>query len=66
MILDYVASTKMFTLRVNRSEGDVSQLMREHGLDLSLPASTSTTAVLFTPEPKGINIESASLNLWAH
>jgi len=41
----------MFTLRMSRSEGDVSQLMREHGFDLSLPASTSSTAVLFTSEP---------------
>jgi SWI/SNF-related matrix-associated actin-dependent regulator 1 of chromatin subfamily A len=41
----------MFTLRVNRSEADVPMLMKEHGLDLSLPASTAQTAVLFTPEP---------------
>jgi len=29
----------------------MSQLMKDHGLDLSLPASTSSTAMLFTPEP---------------
>lgn len=51
MILDYVKPTDTFTLRVNRSEGDVPLLMKEHGLDLSLPASTAQTAVLFTREP---------------
>lgn len=52
MILDYIDATKAFTLRVPRSEGiDVQALIREHGLDLSLPATTAQTAVLFTREP---------------
>lgn len=51
MILDYVPSTRAFTLRVERWEADVAQIMSEHGLDLSLPASTAQTAVMFTREP---------------
>lgn len=51
MILDYVGSTRRFVLRVRRGECDVNALMREHGLDLSLPASTPAEAVLFTSEP---------------
>lgn len=51
MILDYVASTKAFTLRVGREEADIQVLMREHGLDFSVPASTPGSAVLFTKEP---------------
>lgn len=52
MILDYVASTQAFTLRVPRTEQyDIPLLMREHGLDFSVPASTPGSAVLFTKEP---------------
>lgn len=52
MILDWNQSTKAFILRVGRQEGqDVQVLMRDHGLDLSLPASTPGEAVLFTKEP---------------
>jgi len=51
MILDYVNATKAFTLRVSRDEADIQVLMREHGLDFSVPASTAGSAVLFTKEP---------------
>ena len=52
MILDYVPSTAAFTVSVPRSSGaDIQTLMMEHGLDLSIPASTPKTAVLFTREP---------------
>jgi len=51
VILDYVPSTRCFTLRVPRGEADPQELMREHGLDFSVPASTNSSAVLFTREP---------------
>lgn len=52
MKLDYNQASKSFILRVSRSEGvDVQPLMRDHGLDLSLPASSAGEAVLFTKEP---------------
>lgn len=51
MILDYVASTDAFTLRMLRSEGDPRELMKTHGLDFSMPASRGNTAVLFTRDP---------------
>lgn len=52
MILDYVAKTNAFVLRVPRSSGvDVQELIREHGLDFSTTASTPAEAVLFTREP---------------
>ncbi|TXH46980.1 MAG: DEAD/DEAH box helicase [Desulfurellales bacterium] len=52
MILDYVDSTRSFVLRVPRSDADeIRTLMTEHGLDFSQPASTPSTAVLFTREP---------------
>lgn len=51
MILDYNRSQSTFVLRVPRREADVQVLMREHGLDLSAPASTAREAVLFTAEP---------------
>jgi SWI/SNF-related matrix-associated actin-dependent regulator 1 of chromatin subfamily A len=51
MILDYVKSTRAFTLRVPREGSDVPRLMREHGLDFSTTASTAGTAMLFTKEP---------------
>lgn len=39
-------------LRVPRSSGlDPNVLIREHGLDFSIPASNNSTAVLFTREP---------------
>lgn len=51
MILDYEPSTRAFILRVDRGEHDISELMRDHGLDMSSTASTSQQAVLFTREP---------------
>lgn len=51
MHLDWNPSTKAFVLRVERNEADIQELMTDHGLDLSLPASTPETAVLFTREP---------------
>lgn len=52
MKLDFQRSKGTFTLHVPRSEGELIQtLMREHGLDMSLPASTAREAVLFTREP---------------
>src|SRR4029077_2162839 len=51
MKLDYIEGTKAFLLRVLRGEQDISLLMREHGLNLSEPASSSGEAVLFTRDP---------------
>ncbi len=52
MQLDYVRSTKAFVVRVPRKGGaNIQDLMSNHGLDFSLPASNSETAVLFTKEP---------------
>ncbi len=51
MILDYNPHTAAFTLRVRRAEANIGELIKLHGLDLSLPASTSQEAVLFTREP---------------
>lgn len=51
MILDYIASTQSFIIRVPRESADVQMLMREHGLDFSMKASTAGQAVLFTKEP---------------
>lgn len=51
MLLDYNHRTADFFLRVKRGEQDVQVLMREHGLDLSEPASTPREAVLMTKEP---------------
>ncbi len=51
MILDYVAQTSAFTIKIPRSESSTIQsLMKEHGFDFSLPASTTNEAVLFTRE----------------
>jgi SWI/SNF-related matrix-associated actin-dependent regulator of chromatin subfamily A-like protein 1 len=52
MQLDYFSATGAFTLKIPRKESVLVQsLMREHGFDFSLPASTPDTAVLFTKEP---------------
>lgn len=52
MLLDYVSSTRCFTLSVARTETAlIRSLMREHGLDMSLTASNERDAVLFTREP---------------
>lgn len=51
MILDWIASTGCYVLRVARGEADAAELMRDHGLDFSRPRSTAAEAVLFTKEP---------------
>jgi SWI/SNF-related matrix-associated actin-dependent regulator of chromatin subfamily A-like protein 1 len=52
MQLDYIAHTGAFIIRVPRKDGALVQsLMREHGFDFSLPASTADEAVLFSKEP---------------
>jgi SWI/SNF-related matrix-associated actin-dependent regulator of chromatin subfamily A-like protein 1 len=52
MFLDYNPATEAFILRVPRNAGhDIRDLMVKHGLDLSIPASTASEAVLFTHEP---------------
>lgn len=51
MILDWNPSTDIYFLRVPRNEADVGELMNEYGLDLSIPNSNTTEAVLFTREP---------------
>lgn len=52
MQLDFFPATDAFTLKVPRSESALVQsLMREHGFDFSLPASTPTHAMMFTKEP---------------
>ena len=51
MILDYNAVTQSFIIRVPRKGADIQDLMRNHGLDFSMPASTDDEAVLFTREP---------------
>jgi SWI/SNF-related matrix-associated actin-dependent regulator 1 of chromatin subfamily A len=49
--LDFNPRTSAFTLTGDRTEMDVAALLREHGLNFSVPASTEKTAVLFTHEP---------------
>lgn len=49
--LDYNPAKGTFIVRVPRESADVQLLMREHGLDFSIAASTSAHAVLFTKEP---------------
>ena len=54
MILDWVESTKAYVLRVPRNaqaSGLIQDLMKDHGFDLSIPASNSREAVLYTREP---------------
>ena len=51
MRLDYRPKTRNFILWVEHGEADVNKLVREHGLDYSLPASTPQTAALYTAEP---------------
>lgn len=51
MKLDFVPATGNYMLLVPRGAEDPQVLMREHGLDFSLSASTDKTSVLFTPEP---------------
>ena len=49
--LDFNPAQQAFILWVPRDEADPNQIMREHGLDFSVPASNPTTACLFTKEP---------------
>jgi SWI/SNF-related matrix-associated actin-dependent regulator 1 of chromatin subfamily A len=49
--LDYNARTGAYFLRVKRTEANVQELMQDYGLDFSVTASTSSTAVLVTHEP---------------
>lgn len=52
MNLDYNAATEAFILRVPRAgQHDIRDLMMAHGMDMSIPASTASEAVLFTHEP---------------
>jgi SWI/SNF-related matrix-associated actin-dependent regulator 1 of chromatin subfamily A len=51
MKLDYQPAKRLFTLHVARGETDLDALVKEHGLDYSLPASTPAEACLFTAEP---------------
>lgn len=52
MQLEYNENQDVFFLRVQRTSGtDIRELMQKHGLDLSIPASTASEAVLFTHEP---------------
>jgi SWI/SNF-related matrix-associated actin-dependent regulator of chromatin subfamily A-like protein 1 len=52
VLLDYVEATKAFTLRVGRHEGiDIPALVKEHGLDLSIPRSNAHEALLFSRDP---------------
>lgn len=52
MKLDYIEGTGAFVLHVPRDSGqNLQELMSEHGLDLSLKASTTSEAVFFTREP---------------
>lgn len=51
MTLEYVAATHSFLIRVPRSRSDfVRELQGDHGWDLSIPASTPETAVMFTKD----------------
>ncbi len=66
-VLDYHPKTGKFTLFVPRD--DAPGLMKDHGFDLSIPASTPTEACLFTAEPyaavafRGIASEAARTQL---
>jgi SWI/SNF-related matrix-associated actin-dependent regulator 1 of chromatin subfamily A len=46
-----LTSRGVFCLRVPRGEADPLTLMKEHGLDFSVPDSTASEAILFTREP---------------
>lgn len=52
MQLDYNPGTCAFILKIPRKDSTLVQsLMKEHGFDFSLSASTASDAVLFTKEP---------------
>lgn len=60
MELDYIPDTQKYVLKVDRGLADVNSIKREHGLDFSISASTSQTAILFTSEPY------AAVSFWEH
>jgi SWI/SNF-related matrix-associated actin-dependent regulator 1 of chromatin subfamily A len=49
--LDYNPATQSYILRVPRNAANPADLMREYGLDWSVPDSTPNCAVLFTKDP---------------
>ena len=54
MILDYDEAHRVYLIKVQRQAdgvGAIQELMRDHGLDLSIPLSSPQEAVLFTREP---------------
>lgn len=52
MQLEYAPSTGAFIIKVPRSNAPFCQsLMKDHGFDLSIPASTPQTGAFFTREP---------------
>lgn len=52
MKLDFNQANGAFVLRVPRADGiDIREFQRDHGLDLSITASTPQEAVFFTSEP---------------
>lgn len=52
MLLQYAETKGQFVLRVPRHNGsEIQTLMKDHGLDFSVTASTPREGVLFTPEP---------------
>lgn len=51
MILDFNSATASYILRVPRNSMPVDVLLREYGMNFSVPESTPATAVLFTRDP---------------
>lgn len=51
MKLDYFPETRKFTLNVPVWEASADVIMKEHGLDRSVPLSNELETVLFTAEP---------------
>lgn len=52
MQLDYVSATGAFIIKVSRKDHQFCQsLMKDHGFDLSIPASTAESGTFFTKEP---------------
>ena len=53
MILDYNERQRLYTLTVKRGEDELTPnvLMREYGLDYSVPSSTHAQGVLYTDNP---------------
>lgn len=51
MILDFIPASSDYVIRIPRDDVRVSELVTEHGLNLSVTASTAAEAVLFTKDP---------------